>query len=245
MTADMTLEETRRELTLANHILAKEGLLVGLGHISTRHPDDPERFILARALAPNLVGVGDLHEFDLGGNLVDGSDIQAYGERVIHAAVYAARPDITSICHCHPIELIPFCNIGIPPKPVTHVGGMMGTTIPVWDNRDDFGDTQIIVVKMDEAQSMAKALGPHRVCLLRRHGAVVVGKGIRETVFRSIVLRDNAKVHLDTLKLGEPTVLHPKEMELSNTLHESPRILERIWGGLVADLGADIDAKLK
>ena len=60
-----------------------------------------------------------------------------------------------------------------------------------------------------------------------------------------MVLRDNATIHLETLKLGEPSVLHPKEMELSNTLHESPRILARIWGGLVADLGPDINAKLK
>ncbi|MDF1555738.1 MAG: class II aldolase/adducin family protein [Deferrisomatales bacterium] len=124
----LPLDETRRELTLANHILAKQGLLLGLGHISTRHPVDPGRFILARALSPNLVDIGDLHEFDLDGRLLDGSDIQAYGERVIHAAVYASRPDVTAVCHCHPIELLPFCNVGVPPKPVTHVGGMLGET---------------------------------------------------------------------------------------------------------------------
>lgn len=241
----MSIDDLRRELTLANHILAREGFLVGLGHISARHPTDPGRFILSRALAPNLVSVGDLHEFDLDGNLVDGSDIQGYGERVIHAAVYAARPDVMCVCHGHPIELIPFCNIGVPPKPVTHVGGMMGSTVPVWDNREHFGDTQIIVVKMDEARSMAKALGPNRCMLLRRHGAVVVGKNIRATVFRSIVLRDNARVHLDALKLGEPSTLTPKEMEISNTLHESDKILERVWGGWVGELGPGIDEKLR
>lgn len=241
----MTIDDLRRELTLANHILAREGFLVGLGHISARHPLDPNRFILSRALAPNLVSIHDLHEFDLDGNLVDGSDIQGYGERVIHAAVYAARPDVMCVCHGHPIELIPFCNIGRPPKPVTHVGGMMGEVVPVWNNRDEFGDTQIIVVRMDEAKSMARALGPSRVMLLRHHGAVVTGKSVRETVFRSIVLRDNARVHMDTLRLGEPSVLHPKEMEISNTLHESPKILERVWDGLVGELGPGIAEKLR
>ncbi len=241
----MTLTEVRRELTLANHILAREGFLVGLGHISARHPDDPGRFILSRALAPNLVSVSDLHEFDLDGNLVGGSDIQGYGERVIHAAVYAARPDVNCVCHGHPIDLIPFCNVGQPPKPVTHVGGMLGSVIPVWDNRDDFGDTQIIVVKMEEAQSMARALGPNRIMLLRRHGAVVVGNNVRETVFRSIVLRDNARIHMDILRLGEPSILHPKEMEISNTLHESQKILERVWDGLVGELGPGIADKLR
>lgn len=240
----MTVDELKRELTLANHILAQEGFLVGLGHISARHPDDPGRFILSRAIAPNLVTVNDLHEFDLDGNLVDGSDIQPYGERVIHAAVYAARPDVMCVCHGHPIELLPFCNAGIAPKPVTHVSGMLGDPIPMWDNRDEFGDTQIIVVKTDEAQSMAKALGGNRIMLLRRHGAVVVGNNIRETVFRSIVLRDSARVHMDVLKLGaEPSALHPKEMEFSNTLHESQKILERVWDGWVGALG-DIPSKV-
>lgn len=242
----MTLSETKRELTLANHILAREGFLVGLGHVSVRHPDDPDKFILSRALAPNLVTVHDLHEFDLDGNLVDGSGVQPYGERVIHAAVYAARPDVACVCHGHPIELIPFCNAGFPPKPVTHIGGMLGETVPVWDNREEFGDTQIIVVKMDEARSMARALGPNRIVLLRRHGAVVVGKSIRECVFRSVVLRDNARIHMDIMRLGAaPSTLHPKEMEISNTLHESPKILERVWDGMVGELGPGIEAKLK
>lgn len=233
----MTIEELKRELTLANHILAREGLLAGLGHISARHPDDPDRFILSRALAPNLVTVRDLHEFDLDGNLTDGSDINPYAERVIHAATYAARPDVMCVCHNHAMELLPFCNVGIAPAPVTHVSGMMGETVPVWDNRDEFGETQIIVVKMEEAVSMAKALGGNRAMLLRRHGALVVGKNIRETVFRSIVMRDNARVLLDAIRLGEPSTLTPKEMEISNRLHESPRILERVWDGWVADLG--------
>ena len=241
----MTQQELRRELTLANHILAREGLLAGLGHISARHPDKPDHFILSRALAPNLVTVGDLHEFDLDGNLTDGSDINGYAERVIHAAVYAARPDVNCVCHNHAIELLPFCNIGEAPKPVTHVGGMMGAHVPVWDNRIDFGDTQIIVIKMEEAVSMARALGANRCMLLRRHGALVVGKNIRETVFRSIVLRDNARVHLDASRLGELSVLTEKEIEISNALHESPRILERVWDGWVAELGPDIAAKLK
>lgn len=239
----MTVEELKRELTLANHILAREGLLAGLGHISARHPDDPNRFILSRALAPNLVTVRDLHEFDLDGKLTDGSNVQPYGERVIHAETYRARPDVMCVCHNHAIELMPFCNVGIPPKPVTHVSGMIGVTVPVWDNRDEFGETQIIVVKTDEARSMAEALGGNRVLLLRRHGAVVVGNNIRETVFRSIILRDAAKVHLDAIRLGEPSTLTPVEMDHSNRLHESQKILERVWDGWVGELG-DIPSRV-
>jgi HCOMODA/2-hydroxy-3-carboxy-muconic semialdehyde decarboxylase len=241
----MTIDELRRELTLANHILAREGLLAGLGHISARHPDRPDRFFLSRALAPNLVTMSDLHEFDLDGNLTDGSNVNGYAERVIHAAVYAARPDVMSVCHNHAIEILPFCNVGRPPGPVTHIAGMMGETVPVWDNRVEFGDTQIIVIRMEEAVSMARALGPNRCMLLRRHGALVVGKTIRETVFRSIVLRDNARVHLDAIRLGEPSTLTPKEMEISNALHESPRIVERVWDGWVAELGPGIADKLR
>ncbi len=244
MSEQMSLADLKRELTLANHILSREGLLAGLGHISARNPENPERFFLSRALAPNLVTVRDLHEFDLDGNLTDGSNVQGYAERVIHAETYRARPDVMCVCHNHAVELLPFCSVGVPPKPVTHVSGMIGETVPVWDNRDEFGDaTQIIVVKTEEARSMAKALGGNRVLLLRRHGALVVGNNVRETVFRSIVLRDTAKVHLDAIRIGEPSPLAPKEMEISNRLHETPRILERVWDGWVSELG-DIPARV-
>ena len=61
--------------------------------------------------------------------------------------------------------------------------------MPFWDQRDDFGDSNLLVVKPEECRSLALALGPHSTVLMRRHGATVVGANVRELVFRSIAMR--------------------------------------------------------
>jgi hypothetical protein len=37
------------DLVTANHILANEGILDGLGHISVRDPDNPQRYLMSRS----------------------------------------------------------------------------------------------------------------------------------------------------------------------------------------------------
>ena len=43
------------DLVAGNRILAMEGVLDAMGHISVRHSARPERFLLARSMAPELV----------------------------------------------------------------------------------------------------------------------------------------------------------------------------------------------
>ena len=81
-------------LVVANRILANEGVVDAYGHVSMRDPGDPERFFLARSLAPQFVEAGDIMQFDLEGNALGGDARQPYLERFIHAAIFAARPDV-------------------------------------------------------------------------------------------------------------------------------------------------------
>src|ERR1700747_3014494 len=48
-----------QDLVIANRILAREEVVDAYGHISVRHPDNPNRFLIARSLAPELVGPED------------------------------------------------------------------------------------------------------------------------------------------------------------------------------------------
>ena len=50
-----SLAAIREELSLANRILAHEGIVDAFGHISVRHPTDPGRFLISRHRAPELV----------------------------------------------------------------------------------------------------------------------------------------------------------------------------------------------
>jgi ribulose-5-phosphate 4-epimerase/fuculose-1-phosphate aldolase len=78
------------DLVSANHILYREGVVDGFGHVSVRHEKDPERFLLARSIAPASVTAADIMEFDLAGEPLDARGRKPYLERYIHSEIYRA-----------------------------------------------------------------------------------------------------------------------------------------------------------
>ena len=59
------------DIVAGSRILADLGVVDAFGHVSTRHPTHPNRFVMSRSLAPALVTSADLMEFDLDGKAVD------------------------------------------------------------------------------------------------------------------------------------------------------------------------------
>jgi hypothetical protein len=55
------------DLVAANRILYRQGVVDGFGHVSVRHPGNPNRFLLSAAKAPGRVTAEDIMEFDLDG----------------------------------------------------------------------------------------------------------------------------------------------------------------------------------
>src|SRR6185503_13742352 len=58
------------DLVAANRILSHEGIVDSMGHVSVRHPDNPKRYLLARARSPEMVEPADIMEFELDGTPV-------------------------------------------------------------------------------------------------------------------------------------------------------------------------------
>jgi len=96
------------DLVIANRILANEGIVDGLGHVSVRRDQRVDHFLLSRDQAPGLVTADDVMEFDLDGNPVDSQGRRTYGERFIHSSIYKARPDVMAIVHAHTPSILPF-----------------------------------------------------------------------------------------------------------------------------------------
>jgi ribulose-5-phosphate 4-epimerase/fuculose-1-phosphate aldolase len=96
------------ELVLANRILNDRGVLDAYGHVSIRHPADPGRYLMARAIAPGLVTAEDIMEFDLDSNPVDRRGRSLFVERFIHGEAYKSRPDINAVIDTHSAGVIPF-----------------------------------------------------------------------------------------------------------------------------------------
>ena len=223
------LDAARYELALANRIIAHEGVLDGFGHVSMRHPTNPGRYLLARSRSPQLIEPADIYEFTLDSQPVAAAGVTLYGERVIHGCIYDARPDVHAVCHHHSPSVLPFCITGTDLVPVFHMGAVLGTAAPFWDQRDEFGDTNMLVLKPEQGQSLAKALGAHWIVLMRRHGATVVGSTLQELVFRTIYSHANAEMQLRSMLLGKISPLSRGEVELSgpNQLKSSP--IGRAW----------------
>ena len=87
--------------------------------------------------------------------------VRLYAERVIHGCIYQARSDVMAVCHHHAAAVMPFCVTGKPIAPVFHLGATIGEETPFWDQADEFGDTNLLVVKQEEGHSLARALGRH------------------------------------------------------------------------------------
>jgi HCOMODA/2-hydroxy-3-carboxy-muconic semialdehyde decarboxylase len=224
-----SLEEARYELALANRIIAHEGVLDGFGHVSMRHPSDPTRYLLARSRSPELVDPSDIYEFTLDSQPVSAAGVGLYGERVIHGCIYEARPDVNAVCHHHSPSVLPFCITGIELVPVFHMGGVAGTSVPFWDSRDEFGDTDMLVVKPEEGRSLARALGSHWMVLMRRHGATLAGTTLRELVFRTIYSNANAELQLRSMAIGKIQPLSRGEAERSGPRQLQPSPMGRAW----------------
>ena len=163
------------QLALANRIVAHEGVLDGFGHISVRHPDKPDHYLLSRSRSPELVEPGDILELDIDSEVVTPGDILPYGECVIHGEIFRARPDVMAIVHHHSPAILPFCLTDLKLVPINSLGATMGAVVPSWDSADEFGDTPMVLTTNEQGASLARALGPHAMVLMRRHGATVVG----------------------------------------------------------------------
>jgi ribulose-5-phosphate 4-epimerase/fuculose-1-phosphate aldolase len=223
------LHDLRQELALASRILANEGVLDAFGHVSLRHPIDPNRYFLPRSRSPQLVEAADVLEFALDSEAVKPSAEKLFAERVIHGCIYAARADVMAVCHHHAPAVLPFCIAGVPIVPVFHLGAAVGDDIPFWDQRDEFGDTNLLVVKPEEGRSLARALGDRPAVLMTHHGATVVGKDVRELVSRAIFMCQNAQYQLEAHLLGKVVPLSSGETTLAGSINAMPNVVGRTW----------------
>ncbi|MEP7029548.1 MAG: class II aldolase/adducin family protein [Pseudolabrys sp.] len=224
------LAEFRAELALANRIVANEGIIDAFGHVSMRHPGNPNRYLLSRSRAPELVEAGDFIEYDLDSQPVGVPAHTQYSERVIHGEIYKARPEVMSVCHHHCPAFMPLLITGADYVPVFHLGAVGGMKPPYWDQHDEFGDTNMLVIKPEEGASLARALGAHWMVLMRRHGVTVAGTSVKDCVFRCVFSARNAEFQTRALAIGGTiAALSAGETQLAGSISAKTTGLTRSW----------------
>lgn len=219
-----------QKLVYANRILSEYGVLDAYGHVSIRHPLRTDCFLMACSRSPELVTESDIIEFDLDCNPINPDSRPLYGERPIHGSIYASRPDVQAVIHNHAPEILPYSvNRSMRLRPLIHSAACMGITVPVWDIRLKFGDTNMLVLNLEQGRDLAECLGSNTMVLMRGHGSTVVGKRIEEAVMVAIYACLNARIQMAASQSGSPQFLTDREIEFTRDVFYSEISMNRAW----------------
>jgi len=225
------LDQAKRDLVIANRILAREDVVDAYGHVSMRHPGDPGRYLLSWSRSPELVEGTDIVEFTLDGKKVTDDGRPPYLERFIHGAIYEARPDVQAVIHSHAEDTLAFGITKTKLVPVIHSGSTIGAEVPVWDIAAKFGKgTNLLVRNMEQGRDLAQCLGGNRLALMRGHGFAAAGSSVMDVVRIGVYAPKNARVQTSALRLGEPLPLYPGEIEArTDMFNPSTAEMWRAW----------------
>jgi len=218
------------DLAAASRILAVQGVVDGFGHVSMRHPSAQDRYFMARSLAPALVTPKDIIEYDLGSNPCNAAGRSSFLERFIHGEIYKARPEIMAVVHSHSPAVIPFGLVEVPMRAMFHNAAFIAAGVPVFDIREKFGATDLLVSDGAKGVALAEILGEHDVALMRAHGSVTCGATLETAVFRAVYTEVNARIQhwASALGDGKPiAALDPEEGRLADAVNQGAGM--RAW----------------
>ena len=220
------LDEVKRTLVTACHILDREGITDGYGHVSVRVPGTTA-FLTIANVSPGCASPDRLIMLDCDGNYLGGAETPP-NEWPIHACVLKTRPDVMSVCHTHSLWSTLFSVLPIKLRPLHHYGrSLPAEGPPVYEGAG-------LVCTVERGDALAAVLGDGPAVLMRAHGDTVVGASIEQAVQRTVRLaRLGELAHLALLH-GEPRYLTADELK---TFSADGRFPARGWEYFVSRLG--------
>lgn len=190
------------DLAAASRILVAQGVVDGFGHVSMRHPSSPDRYLMSRSIAPALVTPADIIEYTLDSDPCNANGRSSFLERFIHGEIYKARPDVMSVVHSHSPSVIPFGLVDVRMQAMFHNAAFIAAGVPVFDIREQFGVTDMLIRDGAKGVALAAAMGDRDIVLMRAHGSVACGPTLQAAVFRAVYTEVNARIQHWTTTLG-------------------------------------------
>lgn len=201
--------ELKAEMVAGYHILAREGLGLGLlGHLTARSPAGDSFWTYQLGQSFEEVEADDLREagFDL--------DILAGGGAInptlkIHALTYKARPDIMCIAHHHGADSVAMGAIGALLETVDRNAAKFDGELEIIE---DYDQAHRIA---EQGDAIISKLGSKRALILKHHGVLVTGRSVRDTVVATIMLERCFAVQLKAMA-ASPTLHRMAEAEIAD-----------------------------
>jgi L-fuculose-phosphate aldolase len=201
-------DEAKRQVLETARQMVREGLVAGTsGNVSLRLPLENGRELLAitpTSLYYDAISADDIPVIDFEARPIEGG-LPPSSEANLHIGVYRSRPGVNAVIHSHPVyaSAISVTGRDIPPileDQVAFIGGeiKLAAYAPP-------GSAVMVA-------SVIGALGEKNAVLLPNHGAVAVGRNMREALTVSALLEKTAKVYLLALLSGQVNLL-PEEAQ--------------------------------
>jgi ribulose-5-phosphate 4-epimerase/fuculose-1-phosphate aldolase len=202
----------KKDFISALRIIYREGLSDAFAHLSARVADGKKMLFMPRK-SPALVKANELF-------LVDFDKIVP--QSTLHQAVYKTRDDVSSVIHFHSPAVILLSVVGATVRPMHNYSAIFYEGVPVFEGTGQ-------VESPERAGEIARLLGPAKAAILRGHGAVVVGKSIREVCMLALYLEESARLQVEAMKLGKPKFVSLPEAERIAKRTFKPASTERAW----------------
>jgi ribulose-5-phosphate 4-epimerase/fuculose-1-phosphate aldolase len=205
------LQPLKKDFVTALRIISHEGLSDAFAHLSARV--DGKKMLFMPRKSPAMVKAKELFIVDFD---------KAVPQSAVHQAVYKAREDVGSVIHFHSPAVILLSVVGQTVKPMHNYSAIFFEGVPVFAGTGQ-------VESPERAAEIAAILGPAKAVILRGHGAVVVGKNIRESCILGLYLEESARLQVEAMKLGEPKFVSQTEAERIAKRTFRPASTERAW----------------
>jgi HCOMODA/2-hydroxy-3-carboxy-muconic semialdehyde decarboxylase len=126
--------------------------------------------------------------------------------------------------------VVPFGLVGVPMQAMFHNAAFLAAGVPVFDIREKFGATDMLVGNGAKGMALAEVMGRKNVVLMRAHGSVACGPTLQSAVFRAVYTEVNARIQHWTLALAggkPPAALDEEEGRLADMINQTAGL--RAW----------------
>lgn len=213
--------ETKNDFITALRIISHEGLSDAFAHLSARTSSGNEMLFMPR-MSPALVRANELFVVDFEKPVPQSS---------IHQAIYKCRNDVNAVFHFHSPAVILLSVVGKTVRPMHNYSVIFYEGVPLYTGTGQ-------VESAARATEMAKLLGDAKALILRGHGAVVVGRSIREVCMLALYLEESARLQTEAMKLGSPMFVERDEAERIAKRTFKPTSVDRAWNHFAAKCAA-------
>jgi L-fuculose-phosphate aldolase len=202
MTDDEELR-LRNEIVEVSQAMAARGLNRGTsGNVSARLPDG--LLVTPSGVVPDRLTAASIVRLDPEGRAPAGA-LKPSSEWRMHAGLYARRPDMNAVVHCHSRHATILACAGRPIPPFHYMVAVGGRSlIPLAPYRT-FGTPEL-------AEAVAEALDGGLACLMANHGQIVGAPTLAKALAIAEEVEEQAAVYWGTLAIGGPNILDDAQM---------------------------------